>query len=68
MEVSIMAGKANKTPDYTRRAIDKYNSDHERMQLTFRKGEKDLMKSVGMDTKEIVRIIRAEYEKRAQKA
>ena len=54
-----------KTPEYTRKAINEYNSKHDRITLTLDLGEKDNFKSVGMDADEIRRILREEYEKRA---
>ena len=53
-----------KTKSYTRRAVDKYYSERDRVAFTIEKGEKAKWKECGIDNKEIIRLIRAEYQKR----
>ena len=59
-----MATTQPKTPSYTKRAIDNYRKDKDFINLTIKKGEKDLWKSVGLDNKAIIEVIRAEFERR----
>jgi hypothetical protein len=40
----------NKTPDYTRKAIDKYNSKYDRITVNFPKGTKEAIKDLTGDT------------------
>lgn len=57
----------NKTPDYTRAAIDRYREKHDYLNLALNTGEKAKFKEVGMTPDEIRRILREEYEKRIKK-
>lgn len=64
-----MSAKGNrKTPEYTKRAVDNYRSNHDFINLTIDLGEKQKWLDVGIDNKAIIEIVRAEYEKRCQKA
>ena len=53
-----------KTKAYTRRAIDKYQSQFDKVQFNIEKGEKTRWLAVGLDNPEITRIIREEYNRR----
>lgn len=55
-----------KTASYTLRANDNYRAKHDFLNITLDKGEKEKLLAVGMDNKEIVRLIRAEYERRIE--
>ena len=55
---------AHKTKEYTRRAVDKYTNQHDRIGFYIDKGEKARWLAVGLDNPEITRIIREEYKRR----
>ena len=55
---------AHKTKEYTRRAVDKYTQQHDRIGFYIDKGEKTRWLAVGLDNPEITRIIREEYKRR----
>lgn len=52
------------TRDYTRKAAKAYRDRHDMLSLTLDNGERERFRSVGLDNKTIIEILRAEYEKR----
>ena len=64
MKKSADTETENKTPGYTRRAVERYQKSHDRLQLSLDQGEKERLASVGITPAEIKKLIRAEYQKR----
>ena len=56
-----------KTADYTRRASKNYRDKHSYWNITFDRGEVDLMREAGITTDMIRDMVRAEYERRTAK-
>ena len=54
----------HKTPEYTRRASKSYRDKHSYWNITFDRGEVDLMREAGITTEMIRDMVRTEYQKR----
>ena len=59
-----MPKKTNKTPEYTRRAIDNYRKTHKTIQVTFSIDELERMENAGMTSKDIKPLVIKEIERR----
>lgn len=53
-----------KTASYTKKAIDDYRKQHDFLNLTLDKGVKDRLAAVGLNNKDIVKLILTELDKR----
>ena len=58
----------NKTPEYTRRAIEKYNKSVKRIAISIKLEDWEQMQSVGMTSKDIKPLVYAEFERRKSAA
>ena len=53
-----------KTPDYTRRAIEKYREKHDIIQMQLPKGTRGRALAVGMAPKDMAALVLAEIDRR----